>query len=431
MKVLIITIYNSLLYYCYLLLIARYILNYTPRKHIFVFSVIAFIPFVFPFCFTNDTMLALCNLVFIILQFFALRASFFKIKTRLIVFAYIFLYCVNALLTSIVTAFIPWQSFYVDIVINTITVSLCAFLCLTKIRHQIHRIICWTPPKILFVSAFLLILATLTSVTITSFQFSQFPEFWNKWLPIFSSLLLMAICIIVPIIFIISISNTQLKTLTADYEQQIHAQAEHYKNLAQANYEVRRFRHDFKNIRIAIENLLERGEYHQALTLIRQCSDCLENPGGFHCVFDTGNGIADALLTDKQEKALAYNTQIVFKGAIPTDSLSPTDLCVILGNSLDNALEACQKLPSQDRKTISVSCNCSSGFLFLSITNPIGEKVIIRNNQIATTKENKTLHGFGLYSLHTIVKKYDGEIQLSATEDSFTVSIDLSVSGRT
>lgn len=279
----------------------------------------------------------------------------------------------------------------------------------------------------MIISAFLLAVAALMAVMISNFQQGDFPGVWNQWIQRLTSFLLMAICLVVPVIFIISISNTWLKTLTADYEQQIHAQAEHYKNLAEANYEVRRFRHDFKNIRIAIEKLLDRGEYDEALKLIRQCNDSLENPGGFHPTFDTGNGIADALLTDKQGKAMECNAQISFNGVIPPDSLSPTDLCVILGNSLDNALDACEKIHGQDNKTISVSCQCSSGFLFLSITNPIAEKVVIRNNHIATTKENKTLHGFGLYSLHSIVKKYDGEVQLSATEDSFTVNIDLCV----
>ena len=68
-----------------------------------------------------------------------------------------------------------------------------------------------------------------------------------------------------------------------------------------------------------------------------------------------------------------------------------------------------------------------TGFLFLTITNPIAEKVLIRNNHIATTKEDKTLHGFGLYSLHSIVKKYDGEVKLSATENSFTINVDLCI----
>lgn len=285
----------------------------------------------------------------------------------------------------------------------------------------------WTPRYVLIISTFLLVASATVSALISGFQRSNYPDMMQTWIQVTTSFLLLAICIVLPVIFIIAISNTRLKTLTADYEQQIRAQAEHYKNLAEANYEVRRFRHDFKNIRIAIEKLLAQGAHDEALALIRQCSDSLENPGGFHPIFDTGNGIADALLTDKQEKAVQQNTQIAFQGAIPPEALSPTDLCVILGNSLDNALEACQKLPDRNDKTISVTSNCCGGFLFMSITNPIAEKVAIRDNHIATTKENKTLHGFGLYSLHSIVKKYDGDIQLASTDKTFTVSIDLCV----
>lgn len=63
--------------------------------------------------------------------------------------------------------------------------------------------------------------------------------------------------------------------------------------------------------------------------------------------------------------------------------------------------------------------------MFLTITNPVSEKVNISNNYIATTKENKTLHGFGLYSLHSVVKKYDGKIELESTDTTFTANIDL------
>ena len=129
------------------------------------------------------------------------------------------------------------------------------------------------------ISALLLIIAASTSALVSGFAQSIFPSEWNRWIQILTSFLLMAICVIVPVIFIISISNTRLKTLTADYEQQIHAQAEHYKSLAEANYEVRRFRHDFKNIRIAIEKLLDRGEYDEALKLIRQCSNSSRGQG--------------------------------------------------------------------------------------------------------------------------------------------------------
>lgn len=420
-------IYNSFVYYSCLLLLTRYILNCIPRKNWPLYSLLIFLPLVSA-GFTDIKALFLpVYVLFIFLQFPLIKFIFKDTKIYYLVFCYVLLCCINAILTACIVSFSSIRYQNIDTVINTVTALLCLLVCLTQMRYTVQQALKWTPRYVMIISVLLLIIAAVLSVLVSGFAQSAFPDKWNRWIQIVTPFLLMAICVVVPVIFIISISNTRLKTLTADYEQQIHAQAEHYKNLAEANYEVRRFRHDFKNIRIAIEKLLERGEYDEARKLLCQCSDALENPGGFRSVFDTGNGIADALLTDKQEKAADLNTQIRFQGAIPQDSLSPTDLCVILGNSLDNALDACGKLPPQEAKTVSVSSKCSSGFLFLSITNPIAEKVQIRNNHVATTKANKTLHGFGLYSLHSIVKKYDGEVQLSATDDSFTVDIDLCV----
>ena len=221
------------------------------------------------------------------------------------------------------------------------------------------------------------------------------------------------------------LSNNKLKQLTANYEQQIVAQAEHYRQLAESNYELRRFKHDFKNMSIAIEKMLDSEEHKDALQLFQQYNHTLNLSNGFPVMYDTGNGIADALLTDKQQKALACNCNIVFQGAIPLNYLMPTDICVILGNTLDNAIEACEKCKTIEPLTITVTCNCNSGFMFLTITNPVSEKVNISNNYIATTKENKTLHGFGLYSLYSVVKKYDGKIELQSTDTTFTANMDL------
>lgn len=151
----------------------------------------------------------------------------------------------------------------------------------------------------------------------------------------------------------------------------------------------------------------------------------MDAPNRNMVLFDTGNGIADALLTDKQRIAASNNTSIIFHGSIPQNGLAPTDLCVILGNTVDNALEACEKLPSGIQRTVSITCNCSSGFLFLSIQNPTMEKVPVHDNRVATTKSDKTLHGFGLLSLHSVVKKYDGSVKLYTTENRFAVNIDL------
>ena len=266
--------------------------------------------------------------------------------------------------------------------------------------------------------------AMLISLFTSGTELYQNHEMLSRATQIIVSILLLAICIVLPVIILISVSNSRLRSLTANYEQQIHSQAEHYQNLAAANYEVRRFRHDFRNMSIAIKKLLADGEQDAALKLLQECTQSLEPP---QLSFDTGNGIADALLAEKQARAAQLHTEICFTGTVPRQGLSPTDLCVILGNTLDNAIEACQRLSANAQKTITVTGGYSSGFWFLKIRNPVAECVTIHDNHVVTTKENKTLHGFGLYSLHSVVKRYDGEVRLSSTDDLFTVDIDLCV----
>ena len=208
-------IYTSLLYYCCLLLLARYILNCVPRKLIFVPLTV--------FVLSDTTSLIYsAYAIFQIIQFVLIKITFGDIKIRHVLFFYIVLYSVNILLTSLLVAFIPQHFKYLDICINTIITALWTCLCLSQMRYIIQQILDALPKHIMVISAVLLVIATLISAIISHFQYGDFPEVWNRWIQLFTSFLLMAICLVVPVIFIISISNTRLKTLTADYEQQIH-----------------------------------------------------------------------------------------------------------------------------------------------------------------------------------------------------------------
>lgn len=416
-----ISVYEAFLYYCSLLLIARFIMDCKPRILILFCSFSVFIPLVYIATKYDDTLFIASAVAFQFIQFLLIKIIFRTANLKHLVFAYVLINCFNVIIIAISTIIFPYH-FGVDLIVNSATTLLCALLCLTEVRFKIQQYLEWIPNYILLVT-FSLIGSTLI-VTIVAFgmPFTTNKDELNNFLPIALTALLLVICIIFPIVILNSISNSRLKNLAKDYEHQIQVQSEHYKNLAAANHDVRRFKHDFKNISIAIEKLLADGKQEQALDLIRKYSGTMENVSP---AFDTGNGIADALLTDKQKAASSCNAKITFQGAIPQDVLSPTDLCVILGNTLDNAIEACQKLPPEMSKTISVTCQCSSGFLFVSIENPVAKKVAVTDNHIFTTKDNKTLHGFGLYSLQSVVKKYSGEVKLTATDDLFTVDIDL------
>lgn len=419
-----ITIYHSVLYYICLLLIARYILDCKPRVWVLCGSFLVFLPLALFTTLEDQTLYSIAYITIQILQFFLIKLSFQRVKIRYLVISYVTLYCLNVMLISIAVAIVPAYYLFLDYLINGVTSLSCALLCFSKIRHTVRQIIEWTPKYIRIICGLLLISAMLISLFTSGTGLYQNHEILSRATQIIVSILLLAICIVLPVIILISVSNSQLRSLTANYEQQIHIQAEHYQNLAAANYEVRRFRHDFRNMSIAIRKLLADGEQDAALKLLQKCTQSLEPS---HLSFDTGNGIADALLTEKQAKAVDFHTEICFNGVIPRHNLSPTDLCVILGNTLDNAIEACQNLSTNERKTIVVTSEYSSGFWFLKIHNPIAKCVTIHNNHVSTTKENKTLHGFGLYSLHSVVKRYDGEVRLSSTDDRFAVDIDLCV----
>lgn len=417
-----ITIYHSILYYICLLLIARFILDCTPRILVLYGSFLVFLPLLAVL--DDQALLSMTCIVLQVLQFILIKCAFTKVKIQHLLFSYVGLSCINMILVSIPVAIAPAHHLLYDYLICTVISLLCALFCFSKIRHTVRQIIEWTPKYILMICGLLLVSATVISVFISGTVLYTNHEVLNRATQIIVSILLLAICIVLPLIILISVSNSQLRSLTANYEQQIHTQAEHYQNLAAANYEVRRFRHDFRNMSIAIKKLLADGEQDAALKLLQECTQSLD-PSPLS--FDTGNDIADALLAEKQAKAADFHTEICFNGMIPRQGLSPTDLCVILGNTLDNAIEACQALSANEQKTIVVTSEYRSGFWFLKIHNPIAKSVAIHNNHVATTKANKTLHGFGLYSLHSVVQRYDGEVRLSSTDDCFTVDIDMCV----
>lgn len=410
--------------YCCMVVFGHYVFEYTARKISLTISLSVFIPLFVMANVIDSSFVTPILGAFMILQFVLIKIIFPDAKIRKFILFYVFLYGVNLIFTSAILSLVYRNHRYIELLISFVFSVSCILICMSKSRYYIKQILFLTPKYVLIIAAILLLIATITSVLISAFQMFDFPDVWNRFVRIFVSFLLLAICTVVPVIFVISISNTRLKSLTADYEQQIRAQAEHYKELAEANYETRRFRHDFNNMRIALEQLYADGEYERAMELLSRCS------AGINACkpqFDTGNGIADALLTDKQTKAEKQGSSIVFDGMLTPDAPEPTDLCVILGNTLDNAIEACEKLPAQQDKTITVSGSCCGGFLFLTVKNPINIPVSIKGGRIATTKDNKTLHGFGLYSLNAVVRKYDGTVKLSADDQTFTAEIELSL----
>ena len=248
----------------------------------------------------------------------------------------------------------------------------------------------------------------------------MFQNSFNKYLTIISIVLL--IFIIVSLL-LICVLKSHLENTSLLLEKLNYTQAEHYQNMIKLNKDQRKFRHDYRNHMICIQALIKEKQYDDAEQYIQEIThkEIIESNRFF-----TGNPIADAILHDKSANAEKFNTEILFEGSV-CDKLPLSDVCVIFANALDNAIEACEKMTCSDKKIIIVKCVFTQNMQIIQISNPVEKNIDIYNNAVETTKEDKSAHGIGLYNIMEIVKKYNGEYNITCKNKQFVLDIGFQV----
>ena len=139
-------------------------------------------------------------------------------------------------------------------------------------------------------------------------------------------------------------------------------------------------------------------------------------------VLKTGNVMVDAILNSKLSLARAKDISVNAKAFVPeTLTVQNIDLCVMIGNLLDNAIEACARLPDKEDRFIRVYIGKHKELFYISITNAVGGGVKKQGLRYLTTKRQAN-HGFGLVRIDKIIEKYSGfvdrqhELGVFATE---------------
>lgn len=221
---------------------------------------------------------------------------------------------------------------------------------------------------------------------------------------------------IITLLFVNVIARQHFTTTSQMMEKQVELQINHYKELEKMDAEMRRFRHDYTNHLQSILSLVQMKEYSDAVEYIKRIRKNAYGSG--MVMFYTGNKLADAILADKSA-ALDENCQIEYSGIMPT-SIENVDLCIILSNALDNAVEACRELDSPC--TISVSAGEQQGYFVMSLKNPTAKSDSFYDIP-PTTKSKKEQHGMGLYNIESTVKKYDGQMKIKCENGTFELMI--------
>ena len=181
--------------------------------------------------------------------------------------------------------------------------------------------------------------------------------------------------------------------------------------------QVRGWRHDYRNHINNMKIQLSQENYDGLSDYLNEIADDLDT---VDTVIKTGNVMADAILNSKLNVAEKMNVQLNVKANVPEMlPMSDVELCSLLGNMLDNAVEACGTLPEEER-FMRVYIGKLKGQLYLSVQNSAG-KVCKEKGSYLSTKEGE--HGYGLFRIDRVAKKYGGYVNRQNEEGVFATEL--------
>lgn len=181
---------------------------------------------------------------------------------------------------------------------------------------------------------------------------------------------------------------------------------------------MRGWRHDYHNHIQTLQASMELGKYDEVKAYLHELNDDLTT---IDTVIKTGRIMLDAILNGKISIAQKYGILVNARAKLPQGLLvNDVDLCVIIGNLLDNAIEENQKLPREDR-FMRVYIGKRDTHFYLAVTNAAGKKQERAGSFFLSTKGAG--HGFGMARVRSLTDKYEGVMTCDSEDGGFTAEI--------
>ena len=178
------------------------------------------------------------------------------------------------------------------------------------------------------------------------------------------------------------------------------------------------FRHDMSNQLIILNHLLEEGKDEEARRQLDQLSHFIKGK----VIYSTsGNTIIDGLVNYKLQSVASENIKVETEIVVPEQlNIDIADLVTLLGNLLDNALEALKKV-DREQRILTIKIMFSQERLIGRITNTYCGEIYLKDDKILTSKKEKQKHGYGLSNVEKIIKKYNGYMEIDHANWEFRV----------
>ena len=214
-----------------------------------------------------------------------------------------------------------------------------------------------------------------------------------------------------------SIFSKQIDKRIAVYQRELIET--HYKEVENMYKQMRGWRHDYRNHIQTMKVLASNGDMEGLKEYLNNLDTDLNT---VDIAIKTGNAMADAIINSKVSLARSRDIDVSIDAHIPIKlKMSELDLCCILGNLFDNAIEASMPLP-KEKRLIRVYMDMKGTQLYISFTNFTSTKKLTKlGNSFATTKGEG--HGFGLVRIDNIVDRLDGYLSRNSEDGAFTTEI--------
>jgi len=196
----------------------------------------------------------------------------------------------------------------------------------------------------------------------------------------------------------------------------VSAERTHYQKIAEIQETLSIFRHDFKYHLKVIDGLLQIGDTERIGIYLAEIRNQMpDNELHYYCADSVINALLANYAKNCEKLDIKYNAKIALPSHLPVPRY---DLCIILGNLLENALEACKKLGSGGEIDLAVKTNERN--LAIMVKNTFDGVVSEKDGELTSTKKDG---GFGLRSVRTIAERYNGYVSIDRTKNVFAIYV--------
>lgn len=238
-----------------------------------------------------------------------------------------------------------------------------------------------------------------------------------------STIFIMTITIIIFTAMVINVVNQIIKYSKKESEwlllmREYERQQNYIESLDRLTYKLKAQRHDFNHHISCIYGLLDLNNIDEAK---KYAKELLKDVQEVNNIVNIENSTILAILNNNLTVAKEKDIEVDLNIDIPKElKVNSMDISIILGNSLSNAIEACENLK---KKYIKLYMYMKGEYLIIKIKNSKKEDVFIDENSYETTKIDKENHGFGLKNIKYIVDKYDGLLKIEQSKEEFILNI--------